>query len=323
MAKYILKRLVQMIPIMFIISIGIFGIVELMPGDPLTMYFGEAPRLSPEVLEQMRENLGVDKPVAERYFIWLRNLLKLDLGVSTQYKKPVVETMGLFIWNTFLLNIITTPIAFILSLFIGIRSAVKRRGFFDNFFTVFTLVFVSIPTFVFSLLLIYIFPIKLGILPITGMVKAGYAHANSFERAKDILYHMILPGSVLVCVNLARFTRYIRSSMLEVINQDYIRTARSKGLSEKVVIYKHALRNAMIPIVTLIGSSLGTIFTGAIMLETTVSWPGMGQIMAESIQRRDIPFMIAAFVFYALMTLLGNLFADIGYVFVDPQIKYD
>ncbi|MFV0401641.1 MAG: ABC transporter permease [Oscillospiraceae bacterium] len=323
MGKYLLKRLLQMIPVLLIISIGIFSIVELMPGDPINAYIGENSRMSPEQIERMRVSLGLDGNVVQRYFSWLKNMVTGQFGTSTTYRQPVVSLLGSFIGNTFLLNIVTTAIAFTLALFIGIRSAVKRGGVFDSAWTLFTLIFISIPTFVFGLLLMFIFPVKLGVLPLNGMVTPGYNYPSTFAKVLDIGYHMILPGTVLICVSLAQYVRYIRNSMLDVIGQDYIRTARAKGLSEKVVIYKHALRNAMIPIVTLLGSSIAGLFSGALMLETIFSWPGMGKVMVDSINQRDTPVMLVMFLFYALMQLVGNLLADVGYAMVDPRVKLD
>ena len=178
------------------------------------------------------------------------------------------------------------------------------------------------PTFFFGLLLIYFFSVKLDMFPISGMKTVG-SKATGWANIKDILHHMVLPGTVLIIGSLASLVRYTRTSMLEVINQDYIRTARSKGLQEKVVIYRHAFRNALIPIVTIVGFTIPGLFSGAVMLETVFNWPGIGRVLVDAVNLRDYNLMMALNMFFAILTLLGNLLADIGYALVDPRIKVE
>jgi peptide/nickel transport system permease protein len=238
------------------------------------------------------------------------------------YKRPVSEVMPKFIMNSFVLNIFTYILAFLISIPIGVVCAVKQYSKTDNFWTIFSIIGISMPSFFFALLLIYIFAVKLNWFPINGMVTPG-KNAVGFARFKDIMYHMALPAIVLTVGSMASLVRYTRTSMLEVINQDYIRTARAKGLREKVVIYKHAFRNALIPIVTIIGFSIPGLFSGAVILEKVFVWPGIGNVMMDSISARDYNLMMALNMFFALLTLLGNLLADIGYALVDPRIKVD
>ncbi len=320
MLKYILKRLLHMIPVMLIISICIFGIIKMTPGDPVGANLN--PRSTPEQKAAERARLGLDKPIYQQYLMWLGRTVQGDFGESLTYKKPVVSVIGTFIWNTFLLNILDFIIAFLISIPLGILCAVRKYSRFDNFWTVFSLFGISMPGFFFGLLLIYFFSVKLGITPISGMVEAGTKNTG-LMYGLEVAHHMILPGIVLIIGSLAGLLRYVRNGMLEVLSQDYIRTARSKGLNEKVVIYKHAFRNALIPVVTLIGFYIPGLFSGAVILETIFRWPGLGLVMIESISARDYNLMMTMLVFLAFLTLLGNLFQDIGYALVDPRVKVE
>lgn len=320
MLKYIIRRLLHMIPVILIISIVIFGIIKMAPGDPVGTNLD--PKATAEQRAAERARLGLDKPLPVQYWNWLTRSVKGDFGDSYIYKKPVSDVVPNFIWNTFLLNMVDFILAFLISIPIGIICAVKQYSKTDNFWTVFSIIGISMPSFFFGLLLIYIFSVKLNAFPINGMVTPG-KNATGWAHIKDVLYHMFLPALVLVIGSMASLVRYTRTSMLEVINQDYIRTARSKGLSEKVVIYKHAFRNALIPIMTIIGFWIPGLFSGAVILETTFVWPGIGNVMMDAISARDYNLIMALNMFFALLTLLGNLLADIGYALVDPRIKVE
>jgi len=320
MSKYIVRRILNLIPVLLIISILIFGIIKMAPGDPLSTRLD--PTSTAEQRAAEREKLGLNDPVPVQYWKWLTKSIRGDFGESTMYRKPVKDVVPGFIWNTFLLNVVVYIIAFLISIPIGIICAVKQYSKTDNFWTVFSIIGISMPSFFFGLLLIYFFAVKLNWFPINGMVTPG-KNAVGWARVTDILRHMVLPAIVLTIGSMASLVRYTRTSMLEVINQDYIRTARAKGLREKVVIYKHAFRNALIPIVTIIGFTIPSLFSGAVILETVFVWPGIGNVMMESITARDYNMMMALNMFFALLTLLGNLLADIGYALVDPRIKVD
>lgn len=320
MLKYILRRLLHMIPVILIISIVIFGIVKMAPGDPVGTNLD--PKATAEQRAAERARLGLDKPLPVQYWNWLTRSIKGDFGDSYIYKKPVSDVVPNFIWNSFLLNIVDFILAFLISIPIGIICAVKQYSKTDNFWTVFSIIGISMPSFFFGLLLIYIFSVKLNAFPINGMVTPG-KNATGWGHIKDVMHHIFLPALVLVIGSMASLVRYTRTSMLEVINQDYIRTARSKGLTEKVVIYKHAFRNALIPIMTIIGFWIPGLFSGAVILETTFVWPGIGNVMMDAISARDYNLIMALNMFFALLTLLGNLLADIGYALVDPRIKVE
>ncbi|MCF6464626.1 ABC transporter permease [Clostridium sp. Cult2] len=320
MLKYIGRRLLHLIPVILIISILIFGIIKLTPGDPVGANLD--PRSTAEQKEAERARLGLDKPVHIQYWNWLKRSIRGDFGNSYIYKVPVSKVVPTFIKNSFILNVFVYIFAFLISVPIGVITAVKQYSKTDNFWSAFSIIGISMPTFFFGLLLIYFFAVKLDMFPISGMITTG-SKATGLARYKDILHHMFLPGLVLIIGSLASLVRYTRTSMLEVINQDYIRTARSKGLEEKVVIYKHAFRNALIPIITIVGFMIPGLFSGAVMLETVFNWPGIGRVLIDAVNLRDYNLMMALNMFFAILTLLGNLLADIGYALVDPRIKVD
>lgn len=324
MLKYIIKRLLHLIPVMLVITIILFGLLELMPGDPVSSYLGVGSKTTEEQQQQIREKLGLDEPIYIRYGLWLERTLQGDFGVSYKYRKPVVDVIGTYIWNSFYLNVVAMILAFGISIPVGIKSAVKKYGIYDNFWTVFSLMGVSMPSFFFALLLIFFVAIPVSWIPLNGMRTTIYlakGYDSLWQEIKDVGIHMILPVTVLTITSLASLTRYVRNSVIEVINQDYIRTARSKGLSEKVVIYKHAFRNALLPIVTLLGLYIPGLFGGSILLETVFIWPGIGNVLYTSITDRDYSMLMAANVFYAVLMLAGNLLADVSYAFVDPRIR--
>lgn len=323
MLKYILRRLIGMIPVMLVMSIILFGMMQLMPGNPLDAYVGLNSKMTPERKAQLAANLGLDKSIPEQYVRWLKETVSGNFGESYKLKKPVVDIMGPAIWNSFLINISSMLIAFAISIPVGIKSAVKKHGLYDNTWTLISLVGISFPTFFMGLLLIYVFSIQLGWTPLSGMVSAAIQYNSVWDKVKDIAWHIILPTIVLVITQIAQLTKYVRNAMLEVIQQDYIRTARAKGLNEKVVIYKHAFRNALIPIVTQIGLMIPALFSGAVILEKVFNWPGIGKIMYDGVMGQDIPLVLTSNMFFALLMLIGNLLSDIGYALVDPRVKVE
>ncbi len=320
MIKYILKRLLHMIPVLLIISMVIFGITKLAPGDSVGM--GLDPRATAESIERQREALGLNDPVPVQYIKWLGRVVTGNFGESSKYMQPIINVVPERMWNSFILNIVVYIVAFMLSIPIGIISAVKQYSTFDSFWTVFSIVGISMPSFFFGLLLIYVFSAKLGWFPFSGKQTPGL-NATGFAAFKDLMMHITLPAVVLILGSLASTVRYTRTSMLEVIKQDYVRTARSKGLNERVVIYKHAFRNALIPIITLVGAYIPALFSGAAILERTFVWPGIGNMLVSAVFDRDYNLVIGLNVFFAFLTLMGNLLADIGYAIVDPRVKVD
>lgn len=320
MLRYIAKRLIQMIPVMLIISILIFAIIVMTPGEPIGAKMD--PRATPAMKEAERERLGLNKPIYVRYGIWISNMLKLDFGESSLYNKPVKDIIGPFIKNSLKLNLIVFLFTYMIAIPIGIFAAVHKDGVVDKVVTVTSYLGASFPTFFIGLILIFIFSIKLDKTPISGMITAG-SHYTGIAAFKDVLKHMILPAMTLVIVSLPRYIRYVRMNMLNAINQDYIRTARAKGLSEKVVIFSHAFRNSLVSIVTLLGFEIPMLFSGAAILESVFNWPGIGRVMLDAITNRDYNLMMATLILIALLTLIGNLLADVCYAVVDPRVKVE
>lgn len=325
MFSYIGKRLLHLIPVLLVITIILFALLKLMPGDEVTAYLGSNSNVTPEMREQIEEKLGLNDNLVVQYGKWLGRTLTGDFGTSFKFRMPVKDVIGAYIWNTFLINAIALILSLVIAIPVGIHSAVKKYGAFDNTFTVFSLIGFSMPSFFFALCLIYFVAIPFSsFIPLNGMhdaIKQAVGYQSWLEEAGDVSRHLILPVTVMTVVSLAGFIKYVRSSMLDVIHQDYIRTARAKGLSEKVVIYRHAFKNALIPLVTLLGFQIPALFMGSIILETVFLWPGIGNILYTSVMDRDIWVVMAANTFYAILALLGNLMADVLYAVVDPRVK--
>lgn len=317
MFKYTVKRILQSIPLVLIVSIIAFLIIHMAPGDPIYMFIN--PETSnPVDVEVIRRNLGLDKPLPVQYFMWLGRVLKGDLGISYLHSRPVFTILMEKVPNTLILALVSTLFSFIVAIPAGIISAIKRNSIIDYLFSTLAFIGVSLPSFWFGLMLILLFSLKLGWLPSGGMRENFDAFVLS-----DRLVHLIMPTLVLSMGSMAGKMRYMRSSMLEVIRQDYIRTARSKGLSEKIVIYKHALRNALLPIITMMGFIIPNLFSGAVMTETIFSWPGIGRVTVEATFNRDFPIMMGSIVFSSVLIIVGSLIADLLYALADPRIKYN
>jgi len=320
--SYFLRRVAELIPVFFLISMIIFFILNAMPGDPLLYSRVENPRVivqDPERMAKLREYYHLDDPLIVRYFFWLKSLFKGDLGYSSMYKLPVLKLIRSRLPNTLMLTVTAWLIGLIVAFPIGIYSAVKKYSFLDYFFTVLAFIGISLPTFWFALMAIIVFSVTLGWFPTTGV--QTYGISGSWNIFVDKLKHLALPSLVLGLVQVAYWVRYIRTSLLEVLDQDYIRTAYSKGAPDKRVILKHALRNAMIPIITIIALDIPYFFGGALIVETIFSWPGMGRLMYEAVLASDYNLAINCLMFITIVTLLSNLLADFLYVLVDPRIR--
>ena len=319
MRQFIIRRILQSIPVLIGISIFLFLIVHAAPGSPTAHVID--PKMTPDERARIEAKMGLDKPLPVQYLNWITETLRGNMGQSTKYGQPVKDVIKEHMWNTFYLSIVALILSLVIGIPIGIISATKQYSGLDYGFTIFALFGLSIPAFFFALILILIFSVNLKILPISGMVTPG--NPISFSNFKDIAWHSVLPAIVLGLGSCASFMRYTRSSMLEVIRQDYIRTARSKGLRERVVIYKHALRNALIPVITLLGFQIRFLFSGALLTETVFGWPGMGKMGYMGVMYRDYSLILGVNLFLAILTLLGNLLADILYGVADPRIRYD
>lgn len=319
MKQYTIRRLLIMIPILLGVSIVVFALIACIPGDAIDAQFGTS-HLSAAKIAALKASQGFDQPVVQRYFTWLGNALHGNFGYSFQYNLPVSTVIHDFIWNSFLLAIVSFILEMAIAIPIGVLSATKVHSFFDVLFTIVAFAGISLPSFFLALLLQKGFAVDLGWLPMDGMQSAG-VNLTGAAHVGDVIQHMVLPVICLTMMGIGGTMRYVRTSMLEVIHQDYIRTARSKGLSERVVIYKHALKNACIPIVTFIGNAIPGLFSGALITETVFAWPGIGKIFLASINKRDYMFMMGYIMLLALLIMLGNLISDILYSVADPRIR--
>ncbi|MFA6549398.1 MAG: ABC transporter permease [Candidatus Margulisiibacteriota bacterium] len=320
MIKYIFRRLLQLIPLLIGVSLISFFVMHLAPGDPTALFIN--PNVDPQELIRIRANWGLDQPVIVQYFYWLGNAFRGNFGVSYTTGLPVMQEIIERLPATLLLMISSYILTLLITIPLGVISAVKKGSWFDNLVTVISFAGMATPTFWFGLMLMLLFSVQLGWLPAVGMYDVGIGNKELGIRIFDVVRHMILPLLTMTLLGLAGMTRYQRAAMLEVLNQDYIRTARAKGLPERVVIFKHALRNALIPIVTILGLSLPDLFGGAFIIETIFAWPGMGRLGVMAIFQRNYPLIMGITVFSAVLIVLGNLLADMGYAWVDPRIRY-
>ncbi|MER3479276.1 MAG: peptide ABC transporter permease [Meiothermus sp.] len=333
MWAYTGRRLLGLIPVLLGISLLVFLFLHLIPGDPAVVLLGE--RASPEQVEALRERLGLNQPLPNQYMLFLRNLLTGDLGTSHFNLLPIRDQLASRWPATFELALSAMLFAVILGVPLGILAAVRKNSLWDNASTIFSLIGVSMPVFWLGLLLIYLFAVNLQWLPPSGRISieggSGFKLISGFflldallqRRALgDVLSHLILPALTLGTIPLAILMRITRSAMLEVLSQDYVRTARAKGLAERVVIFRHALKNALLPVVTIIGLQFGTLLGGAILTETIFSWPGIGSWIYEGILNRDYPVVQGGVVFVALIFVVVNLLVDLSYALLDPRIQY-
>ncbi|MFC5711666.1 ABC transporter permease [Thalassorhabdus alkalitolerans] len=321
MYKYILRRVLVFIPMLFIVTVVVFALAYLAPGDPLT---GQQldPTIDPEVLEQRREALGLNEPPHVQYANWLSNVARGNLGDSLHYSGRTVQELILSrVPNTIYLAVFSLFVTIIVGLPIGIYSARKQYTVVDYSATTFGFLGLATPNFFAALVAIYFFSFQLGWFPAQGTVSS--TSLTGFEAFIDRLHHLVLPGITLGLASTAIYMRYIRSEMLDVMGSDFIRTARAKGLGENSVLYKHTLRNALIPIITLLGFEFGTLLSGAVVIEATFNFPGLGQLFLTGIMNRDFPLIMGINLLVGVTILVGNLLADIFYAVVDPRIRYD
>lgn len=309
------------IPVLLGISIVLFAIFQMAPGDPLAQ-FSAHPGMTAEQIERIAKSYGIDRAPHEQYFDWLTSLLQGDLGRSFELRTSVADAISTRLFPTFLLAFSSLILSLIIAIPAGIISATRQYSRLDYSLTFFTLIGISIPNFFFALLLIRYVSVELGWLPVSGMTTPGANYSFPLNII-DMLRHLVLPVIVLALHSTATFMRYTRSSMLEVIRQDFIRTARAKGLKERIVIYKHALKNAMLPIITLLGFQLPVLFSGAILTEAVFTWPGMGDLQLSAVYDRDYPLLMGINMMLAVLIVIGNLLADIAYACIDPRIRYD
>jgi len=319
---YIIRRIIMIIPLFFAMSALVFVLIHLAPGDPILTMFGTSAPYNKDIIEVMRQKYGLDKPLYEQYLIWLNMLLHGDLGYSYLNSRPISVMIGERIIPTLELTGSALVITVIVSTILGVTAAVKRNSIIDHIVTSFAVTGRGIPSFWLALILILIFSLYLNWLPVCGRETPGMTFSSPFEYWLDKIKHMILPVICLSSYQIAYLVRLVRASMLDVLNQDYIMTARAKGLKESIVIYKHALRNAILPEVTVIGLYVGYLMAGAAVIETIFAWPGLGSLLVTSVHRREYLLIMDISLIIFIMVLVANLITDIIYAYLDPRIKY-
>ena len=327
MGSFIARRLLGAIPLVLGIATIIFFVVNLAPGDPTALYFSQ--NVPPEVLEQLRRNFGLDQPLPVRYWKWLTSFFSGDFGYSFAHSRPVADIVLEALPATLILAGCTLVLIFGAGVITGVIQAVRQHRAADRILSVASLFFYSMPSFWLGLMLMLLLSLKAhewGLpfaLPPTGMTSVDYEFLGFWGKLGDRLTHLVLPVLTLSLVMAAGIARYTRGQMLEVIHQDYIRTARAKGLPARTVIMKHALRNSLLPVITLLGLYLPLLFSGSVFVEVIFSWPGMGRVIVDAIFQRDYPVVMATSFIFALVVVIGSLVADILYAVADPRIRYE
>ena len=315
MGTYILRRLLTMIPLLIGVSFLTFAMINLIPGSPADIMRSD-PKIKPEARERIIKNLGLDKPWPERYVVWLGDFLRGDLGNSMHNRMPVADRIKNVLPNTLLLTTSSLILALIIAIPLGVYSALRHRSGFDRTASLISVMLYAVPTFFLAYVLVAIFSLKFGWFPVGGMTDTR-GGGGFWDRA----HHLILPALALALVDIGGWSSYIRSQMLEVLQSDYVRTARSKGLSERAVLFAHALRNAFLPMLPVIGLSIPGLFGGAILIESIFAWNGIGRLTLEAVDRRDYTLIMGTTMMFAVLTMLSNLFVDVLQIVLNPRMR--
>ena len=323
MTSFIIRRIIQILPVFVGIMMILFILFEMAPGEPLANL--QDPRITVEHRERMLYRFGLHLPLHQRFINWMGDAITGDFGESIMHRRPVSEIIAGAMVPTITLSIAAMLVSLLVGIPLGILSAIYKGKPIDNFFTIIAFIGISIPGFFFGVLLIMIFSLNLELTPISGFASAPHLmrDASLIQIYMDRAWHLALPVTVMGLIGSAGYMRYTRTSMLEVINSDYIRTARAKGLKERKIIFRHALRNALIPIITLMGLQLPALFSGAAITEAVFGLPGLGQIMIQAVGGRNFPIIAGIITMIAIITLVAALIAEIMYAVVDPRVKYD
>uniref|UniRef100_A0A7V4KDH4 ABC transporter permease n=2 Tax=Fervidobacterium pennivorans TaxID=93466 RepID=A0A7V4KDH4_FERPE len=321
MIKYIARRLIIMLPELWIITIIVFALIQLSPGTFLDQYKLD-PSVSAETLKAMERELGLDKPAIVQYFYWLGKVVRGDFGYSFYYRRPVASLIGERLLGTFVLSLYSFVLSWIIGVVLGIVSALKKYTLTDKILTVVAFSGLALPGFFLALVLLYM-AARTGWFPIGGMYSPETSRLDVWNAFKDIFWRMQLPAFTLTFGGFAGLMRYMRGSLLDVLKEDYVEFARAKGMPERVVIYKHALRNAINPLITMFGYSLSGLLSGAVITETIFSWPGLGRLTYQALLQKDYYVVMASTVIGTVLLVLGNLVGDILLAAVDPRIRYE
>lgn len=324
MSRFILRRLLAMVPLLIGITMLTFGIANLVPGSPIPDLEYNLQRnqgLSPEHVERIKENMGLNEPLYTRYLIWAGNVMRGDLGISMRSHAPVTQMIVRRLPNTLLLTVSAFLLSLLFAVPVGVYAAVHRNTFFDRFTTATSVAAYSAPTFWLALLLILLLAVKFEEWGLPSLPAGGTYDLRDGGGFWDRVEHLILPAFTLAFVQAAYWTRFIRSQMLEALGQEYIRVARAKGLAERIVVFRHGLRNALLPLLTLFGLSLPDLFAGAVIIEQIFTWPGMGLLAYTAAINKDYPLIMGTVLFASVLVILGNLMADICYSLADPRVR--
>jgi peptide/nickel transport system permease protein len=321
MVSYIIRRLLGLIPVFFGITIISFFVIHLAPGRPTDIQTNLNPKISCEARLRLEKLYGLDRPLHLQYIGWLKRFMRFDFGRSYTDDRPVSEKILERIPITLLINLLSLFLILTIGIPIGIVSAVKRESILDKLATTVVFAGFSVPEFWLALLLMNLFGISLGLLPISGIKSLDFEYLGFFGKVLDVGRHLMLPVCIAAFGSLAGISRYMRTSMINVVEQDYIRTARAKGLKESAVVYKHALRNALLPVITILGLSVPGLIGGSVIFESIFSIPGMGRLFYESVMARDYTTIMGILSIGAILTLLGNFLADVAYSYADPRIR--
>lgn len=322
MTTFITRRILQTLAVIVVLSYVCFYLMSLMPGDPVDMMVASNPKITAEDVVRLKSLYGLDQPIYKRYASWMGSILSGDLGYSRTYRVPVQELMGPRLWNTFLLSAISLGLSLLIAIPLGVISALKPGSRTDYFVNLFSFGGISIPSFWLAIVLIIIFAVKFPLLPAGGTQTIGTEDLGLWASLKDRAIYLVLPVLSLSIQQIGRFSRFTRSAMLEAMRNDFIRTARAKGLARGTVIWKHGFRNALIPLITILALSFSGLFSGAILTETVFAYQGVGKLVYDSIIGNDYNVAMISFVISVSMVLLMNLVADIMYGFADPRISY-
>lgn len=322
MTTYITRRLIQTLVVIALLSYFCFYIMTLMPGDPVDIMISSNPKITSEDVIRLRELYGLDQPAYKRYFSWVSSVATGDLGYSRTYRVPVQELMGARLWNTFILSFFSLSISILLAVPMGIYSALKPGSKTDYVVNFFSFAGISIPSFWLAIVLIIIFSVKFPLFPAGGTQTIGEGPLGFWADLADRSKYLVLPVMSLSIQQIGRFARFTRSAMQEALRNDFIRTARAKGLSRSVVIWQHGFRNALIPLITILALSFSSLFSGAILTETVFAYQGVGKLAYESIIANDFNVAMVSFIISVSMVLMMNLVADILYGVADPRISY-
>lgn len=325
MLNYLARRMLLGAITLVLITFVVFALVRNMPGTPLTVGLGEmdpSRKVNPEDIERMKKSYGLDKPWPQAYLIWIGNLARLDMGRSFSRKQPVARLIAERVGPTLMLSLSSLVITYLISIPLGLTSSVRSGRLDERVMSTALYMLYSLPSFVAALFLQIALAVKLGWLPLFGMTSDNYADLSTLGRIWDVFLHSLMPIACETYASLAYYSRFVKSNLEEVVRQDYIRTARAKGVGPSRVMIHHALRNTLIPLVTLLGLTLPALLSGAVILEQIFSWPGMGRLLFESIRERDYPTIMGLTLMFSILTLAGQLLADVLYSLIDPRVTY-